>query len=76
MTRFSVEARADRLQRRGTGPWRTVSHELGPVVLTQRYRRRRHIDFVRLDVAMHDVQRELLRGLGPVLRRLARLLGA
>jgi hypothetical protein len=52
---FTIEERAARFQRRYTGPWQTVDREIGPVVITQRYRRRRHIDFVRMDVAMHDL---------------------
>jgi hypothetical protein len=75
--KFTVEERADRFQRRYTGPWRTETR--GPVQL--RYRRRTHIDFVRFSVAGHDLwTHALLRGvivptLMPFLRWLARVLG-
>lgn len=79
--RFTIEERADRFQRRYTGPWRTVRHELGPVVIEHRYRRRTHIDFVRLSVAGHDLFTHVLwRGVFlpravPFLRWFARRLG-
>ncbi|MBA3875588.1 MAG: hypothetical protein C0498_01405 [Anaerolinea sp.] len=70
--RFTVEERADRFQRRYTGPWRTAQH----VVITHRYRRRQRIDAVRLSVAGHDlwthaIERELIV---PLLRRMVRVL--
>lgn len=73
--RSTIEERADRFQRRHTGPWTTVDRQIGPVVLTQRYRRRTRIEWVRLAVAGHDlwvhaIQRRLLL---PMFRRLAAL---
>jgi hypothetical protein len=53
--RHSVEERAARFQRRYTGPLRTVNHEIGPVVVTTRYRRRRRIEWAEFDVAWHDL---------------------
>lgn len=79
--RFTVEERADRWQRRHTGPWRTVERELGPMVVQQRYRRRPRIEFVRLWIAGHDLwTHAIFRGvvvplLRPVVIRLAKLLG-
>lgn len=68
----SVEERADRFQRRYTGPFQTAQHEIGPVALTVRYRRRQRIDVVRLNVAGHDLwTHAIVRGeLLPFLRRL------
>jgi hypothetical protein len=63
--RYTVEARADRWQRRHTGPWITVEDRLGPVVVTRRYRRRSRIEFVRLSVALHDLERAVTRPLPP-----------
>lgn len=79
--RFSVEARAERLQRRYTGPWRTVIREVGPAEISYRYRRRRRIEWARLDVAGHDLwTHALFRGvvvpaLLPIVKRLAAWLG-
>ena len=75
--RFTIEERADRFQRRYTGPW--LTDRKGPVQL--RYRRRPRIEFVRLSVALHDLWTHLLfRGLivpalRPIVDRLARLIG-
>ena len=53
--RFTVEERAARYQRRHTGPWETKTHELWPVAFTHRFRRRQRIEFVELNVAVHDL---------------------
>ncbi len=78
--RHSVEARADRWQRRHTGPWRTVAHDLGPLVVTHRYRRRPRVEWVRMWIALHDLQRGFEREFLPLVplakRRLLRLIVA
>jgi hypothetical protein len=72
--RFTVDERADRFQRRYTGPWRTVGHEAGPLEVSYRYRRRRMIEFARLDVAGHDLWTHAVwRGVVvPLIRRVVR----
>lgn len=74
--RFTVEERAARWQRRGTGPWTTGIHEIAGVRVTIRQRRRREISFARWDVAWHDLLRHVLERqvIVPVLRRLALLI--
>lgn len=69
--RFTVEQRADRLQRHMTGPWRTDERSVGPVGVQYRYRRQPRIEFVRLWVAVHDLERVTWR---PFARWLLRLL--
>lgn len=68
----SVEERAARFQRRHTGPFRTVQHEVGPVSLTVRYRRRQRADIVEMNVAWHDFWTHgIIRGaVVPLFRRL------
>lgn len=75
--RHTVEARADRWQRRMTGPWVTVERERLGLVLTSRYRRRPRIEWVRLWVAWHDLWTQAIvrQAVYPLLRRTARLLG-
>lgn len=79
--RFTIEERADRWQRRHTGPWRTVTHEVAVLDVTYRYRRRRRIEFVRFGVAWHDLwTHELWRAaivpaLRPAVRWLSRRRG-
>lgn len=77
VSRFTIEERADRFQRRYTGPWRTED-KFG--LVTIRYRRRTRIEWVRLAVAGHDLWvHAVLRGvvvpaLTPFLRWLSRRL--
>lgn len=59
MPKFTVEARADRFQRRMTGPWTTRRSGMAMF----RYRRRPAIEYVRLWVALHDLERSILRAL-------------
>jgi len=76
--RFTVEERADRLQRRQTGPWQTAMRALGPLEVSYRFRRRRRVEAIRLDVAWHDLWvHGLVRGIfiplvRPMIRRLQR----
>ena len=72
MSKFSVNERADRWQRRFTGPWQTTSRELGSVSVSWRYRRRPKIEYVRFWIASHDLRREMERALLPPMRWLAR----
>jgi hypothetical protein len=69
-----VKERAARWQRRYTGPW--VLHEVGPVDLSYRYRRRPRAEYLRFWVAWHDLWvHEIARGLMfPILNRLVRVL--
>ena len=69
MSRSTVEQVADRVQRRSTGPWKTAA--LGGVV-TVRYRRRRRIEYIRLDVALHRIWKPVVMALSRVLVRLHR----
>lgn len=76
MSRATIEAVADRWQRRHTGPWITVEDRVGPVVVTRRYRRRRRIEYVRLDVALHRAWKPLaVAFLRRLVLPLARILG-
>lgn len=59
--RFTVEERADRWQRRVTGPWKTDRHSFGPLYFEHRYRFRPWIESVRLTVAVHDLEKETWR---------------
>lgn len=79
MTRAFIEERADRWQRRYSGPWQTLSREVEPVQLSIRRRYRPRTEWVRLWVALHDfwvheIARSLLipwlRRLEPLLRKL------
>lgn len=74
----TIEERAVRFQRRYTGPFRTVGREIGPVVITTRYRRRTRIEYVELAVAGHDLWVHVLwRGtIVPVLLPIVRWLNA
>jgi len=80
MQRFTVEERAVRFQRRYSGSWRTVRHEIAGVGVTYRYRRR--FRFLPLTVAVHDLcvhavwRGALLPALLPVVKWLARHLPA
>jgi len=68
MSRSTVEQVADRVQRRSTGPWKTVAGS----VVTVRYRRRRRIEYIRLDVALHRIWKPVVMALSRVLVRLHR----
>ena len=65
---MTVEARAERFQRRITGPWKTVEDHFGPVVLTRRYRWRPPIESCRLAVALRDCERAFWAPLVPPLQ--------
>lgn len=58
--RHTVEARADRLQRRYAARW-VWGLPTSPATS-------RPIELWRLDVALHDLQREILRGFLPMFR--------
>ena len=74
---FTVEERAERFQRRMTGPWATHVVSIAPLEVSLRIRRRRRIEWVRLDVAWHDLWTHALarQVLLPILDKLERILG-
>lgn len=63
---FTVEDRADRWLRRHRGPWQTAERRAGPIVATSRHRYAPKVEYVRLWVALHDLQRAILSEVAPV----------
>jgi len=78
LPRQPVEERAARFQRRYTGPWRTVDYEIGPIIITNRYRRRLRIEWAELAVAGHDLWTHAIwrDAVVPVLRPIVQWLDA